>query len=312
MKIHRLAAALLFSLIGFISSAQALEKIPGIAASINPPEGFIPSAQFSGYFNEKSGASIMATEMPSSLGEVQHGFIPDLLTVKGVSILGSEQAEHQGKKLWLYKISQRAGNDVYHKWILLQGDEKGTLMLVGTFRAANDADEGAKIKEALLSIEVQDALRNQVSLDGLSYKIQESESLKITKRMNTALAMTRTGDPFPSESAEPLLVIAPSFGKVETGDLAAFAEKHLKSTASLIEAEVVKGSVKSLKIGGLDAVELQANAEDARNHRPVKVYQAIVVSADGYYVIKGIVKAELSEQFMPEFSRVAHSLTVGQ
>lgn len=70
--------------------------------------------------------------------------------------------------------------------------------------------------------------------------------------------------------------------------------------------------MKSLKIGGLDAVELQANAEDARNHRPVKVYQAIVVSADGYYVIKGIVKAELSEQFMPEFSRVAHSLTVGQ
>ncbi|GKX56627.1 hypothetical protein SOASR030_27390 [Leminorella grimontii] len=312
MKMHRLATALLFSLFGLASGAQAIEKIPGVAASINPPEGFAQSKQFSGYFNEKSGASIMATEMSSPLEEVQHGFIPDLLTVKGVRVLGSEQAERQGKKLWLYKIAQSDGSVDYHKWILLQGDGKGSLMMVGTYQAANESTEGAKIKDALLSLEVQDEARNKVSLDGLSYTVKETENLKITKRMNSALAMTRPGDPFPSESAEPLLVIAPSFNNVEIGDLASFAEKHLKSTSSLIEAEVVKDSVKSLKIGGLDAVELQANAEDARNHKPVKVYQAIIVSSDGYYVIKGIVKSELSEQFLPEFRQIAHGLTVNK
>lgn len=310
MKIYQLLAVFMFPFLGLMNPVAAAEVVPGTSITLEPPIGFSLSKQFTGFVNEQSGATIMINEMPAPLSEIQHTFIPDLLKTKGVILQATEQATSHERKVWLYKIAQNANGVDFSKWILLQGDSKRSVMIVGTYLTSSEKEFGDVIKKSLMSIDVDEEKLNALNLDGLGYSIQESENLKIAKRINNMLALTRPGDPFPASGAEPLMVIAPSYSKTSIGDLVSFSEKHLLGTSSLIEIAVQKDSIKKLDINGNPAVELLADAENQNNHAPVKVYQLIVESNDTYYVIKGIVKVDLSEQYLAEFRKVALSLKI--
>ncbi|MBK5144243.1 hypothetical protein I2494_11020 [Budviciaceae bacterium BWR-B9] len=311
MKMFRLMAAVLLAGCNLLSVAQAAERIPGTSVSIEPPAGFSLSKQFTGYMNETAGASIMVNEMPAPLEEIKHAFIPDLMKTEGVRLLGTEEATSHEGKVWLYKIGQTANNQQFNKWILLQGDSKRSLMLVGTYPAAEEAKLGDAIKRSLISMDLAKEEEGKLNLDALGYSVQESDNLKIIRRVNNMLILSLSGDAAPAAAGvQPMMVIASSYSKVAIGDLVAFSEKHMMNTASLIEIAVQKESIKSVDINGHHGVELLANAENAKNHEPMKVYQLIVESDGTYYVIKGLVKAEQSEQYLPEFRKIAESLKI--
>ncbi|MCD1125360.1 hypothetical protein LPW36_04860 [Jinshanibacter sp. LJY008] len=313
MKMFRLIATVLLTGCTFLSAAQAAERIPGTSVSIEPPAGFSLSKQFTGYMNEVVGASIMVNEMPAPLEEIKHSFIPDLMKTEGVRLLGTEEAVSHEHKVWLYKIGQTANNQQFNKWILLQGDSKRSLMLVGTYPAAEEAKLGDAIKRSLIGMELAQGEEGKLNLDALGYSIQESDNLKIVRRVNNMLILSLPGDAAPAPAAagvQPMMVIASSYSKAAIGDLVAFSEKHMMNTASLIEIAVQKESIKLVDINGHHGVELLANAENAKNHEPMKVYQLIVESDGTYYVIKGLVKAEQSEQYLPEFRKIAESLKI--
>ncbi|AWH89235.1 hypothetical protein HYN51_12160 [Limnobaculum parvum] len=303
--------AVLLAGYGVLSVAQAAERIPGTPVSIEAPAGFSLSKQFTGYMNEAEGASIMVNEMPAPLEEIKHTFIPDLMKTEGVRLLATEEAVSHERKVWLYKIGQTANNQSFNKWILLQGDSKRSLMLVGTYPAAEEAKLGDAIKRSLISMDLAQGEEGKLNLDALGYSIQESDHLKIIRRVSNMLILSLPGEAAPAaEGVQPMMVIASSYSKVAIGDLVAFSEKHMKNTASLIEIAVQKESVKSVDIKGHHGVEMLANAENAKNHEPMKVYQLIVESNGTYYVLKGLVKAEQSEQYIPEFRKIAESLKI--
>lgn len=78
------------TLLTTVSFSQAQETPPqgtlvvGTRVSLAPPVEFIPSAQFPGYQQESTGASIMVTEIPGPFAEVSAGFArPSELAKRG-------------------------------------------------------------------------------------------------------------------------------------------------------------------------------------------------------------------------------------
>ena len=51
----------------------AAERIPGTQVTLAAPEHFMASADFAGYANEQTGASLMVTEIPGPYAEVMKG-----------------------------------------------------------------------------------------------------------------------------------------------------------------------------------------------------------------------------------------------
>jgi hypothetical protein len=74
----------------FALPCLAAERIPGTQVTLNPPEGFTPSAGFFGYANESTGASIMVTEIPGPYADINKGVTAEGLKKQGIELVSSE------------------------------------------------------------------------------------------------------------------------------------------------------------------------------------------------------------------------------
>jgi hypothetical protein len=62
-------------------------------------------------------------------------------------------------------------------------------------------------------------------------------------------------------------------------------------------------------IDGLDGSELLADAQDAGSATPLKVYQVILFDGRSYILMQGVVGAKVADEFLPEFKKMARSLS---
>lgn len=301
---QRLAPAIILCLVsGALPTAQTV-RVPGTSVSLAPPVGFVPSARFPGFERADAQASIMVTEIPGPFAGLTAGMTPSGLASRGMTLLSSTTPAFPGQRALLLHVSQSSGGTDFLKWMLVLGDAKASVMVVGTFAKAAEAELTDAIRAAVLSTRTS-AASPPDHFEGLPFRVSATPALKIAGRMSNMLLLTESGSMKPQGPGAALLAIGSSVAPVAIADLRSFAEARAKQTKQLKGIRVLQQGPTTLD--GSTAHELVAQGTDAETGREVTLYQVLMPDGHGYVLIQGMVASTRAALMIPEFRRVAAS-----
>lgn len=306
LKITSLALIALF-LFAANSLSHAAERIPGTKITLTPPSGFEQASQFPGYMMLETGASIMVSEMAGApVAEVTKDFTKEAFTAQGMNLIEKQTVSIASGNALLIHASQTAHETDFLKWLLIFGDNSETVLITATFPSQHSAALSEQLKAALLSAKQQKGDENDF-YEGLTFKVEEFGDLKIANKMGNNIFLTRNGV-FPQENpADPLVVVGASFTESWSvpGDKTSFAKNRLMQIKTIPSPKTT--SEKQAKIDGLETYIIEAEGKDIDTGQDMYILQGILFTADGYYILQGLVDLSAKPQYAPVFTSVLSS-----
>ena len=284
--------------------AQAI-RVTGTSVALAPPAGFVPSSRFPGFERADLQSAIMVTEIPGPVADVSRGMTPAGLATRGMALISSTTQLVDGRQALLLNVSQTAGGMTVHKWMIVSGDTRTTVMIVGTFPKEHEPQIGGAMKGSLLTARWAAAAAPPDHFEGLSFRVSPTTSLKIAGRMSNMLMLTESGQMGPQGPTAGLLIVGTSLASVDMSDLKAFAVTRASQTKQLKGIRVSDQG--AINIGSEAAYELVAEGTDIVTGRPVTLYQVVVPDPQGYVLMQGMVASTRAAAMVPEFRKVAHT-----
>lgn len=306
-----LRAFLLIVLLVTSGLSQAKESpnqatpIVGTRVSLKPPAGFTPSSQFSGYWLESLGSSIIVTEFPGPFSEVSSGFSkPAELMKRGMSLLNKQEVKINGQRGVLVQVKQNAFGTEYLKWIVIFGDEKESVLVAATFPKEHENDLSERMRASILSAS-WDREKNISPTEGLSFTFSEKGELKLAKRIANLLTFTKSGI-FPSKAVDdPIFIIGQAISKIEVDDVEGFAKSRIGKTASVTGIEIEQSN--TVIIDNLNGYEIVARGKDLDSGQPMVIYQTMLFEGQSYYIMQGLISGKQRQKYLTVFKEMAGS-----
>lgn len=279
--------------------------IPGTRVSLVVPDGFAVAKRFPGLVGEDAVSSVMVTEIPGPVEKIRSGMTEKALAARGAQLLRSEEVTVDGRDGLLVHMGQEAASGTdFRRWIVVFGTADATVMIAASTPRAFEERLGETLRGTLIGAKWNPA----EILDpyaGLGFAVVEAGSLKISHRLPSMISFTRGGTRGELAPDEPLFLAGSSFAPVAVTDLEGFARHRLDEITEFGDPEVL--SERSLTLGGLPAHELVVAARDQKTGRPMRVYQAVVVDGNRFFLMQGLVGAGNAEEFIPQFREIASS-----
>ncbi|MGA9524437.1 MAG: hypothetical protein WBV82_23480 [Myxococcaceae bacterium] len=279
--------------------------VGGTRVKVTPPTGFVTAAQFPGFQENATGASIMVSEMPAPADLTIAGFSKESLLSRGMTLLSSERTNFGAHDGVLLAIAQSAQGIEFHKWIGVFGHRDATALVVATWPASSDAVSRAPLRKAVLSARL-DAAAEPAPVTGPSFELKETGELRIAGRMAGMVTLSLQGKKV-STPSEPIVVAGFAINKADTRNLKTFSEQRLAWTEHIQNIQGVTGRATS--IAGRPAYELTARALDTKTGEPMLVYQVVVPERGSYFLLQGLVGRSDGEKYLPQFKAIAASVT---
>jgi hypothetical protein len=284
--------------------AQAI-RVTGTSVALAPPAGFVPSSRFPGFERADLQSSIMVTEIPGPVADVSRGMTAAGLATRGMTLISSSRPLVDGRQARLLKVSQPAGGMTVHKWMLVSGDARATVMIVGTFPEEYEPQIGAAMKDSLLTARWAVSAAPPDHFEGLPFRVSPTTSLKIAGRMSNMLMLTESGRMGPLGPTAALFVVGASLAPVDLSDLKAFATTRASQTKQLTGLRVSEQGATA--IGNEAAYELVAEGTDIATGRRVTLYQVVLPDPQGYVLMQGLVASTRAATMVPEFRKAAQT-----
>jgi hypothetical protein len=285
-------------------SAQAT-RVAGTSVALAAPPGFAASTRFPGFERADLQSSVMVTEIPGPVSELSRGMTADNLATRGMTLISSTKQVVDGKSVLLLKVSQPANGMTVHKWMMVSGDAKTSVMIVGTFPKEHESQIGDAIKQSLLTARWAAAGAPPDHFEGLPFRVSPTTSLKIAGRMSNMLMLTESGQMGPQGPNAALFLVGTSLAPVDLSDLKAFAITRASQTKQLKGLRVSEQGATA--IANETAYELVAEGTDVATGRPVTLYQLVLPDPQGYVLMQGLVASTRAATMLPEFRRAAQS-----
>lgn len=282
-------------------------RIDGIQITMEPPSFLAPAEQFSGYVDPEYGTAIMVTEIPGPISEAVKGFDAEGLAKQGVSVLSDGMVQLGDETARLMKLKQNAYGAEFFKWLLVFGDDKTSIIIAASFQSAMGEELSEKLKKTILTARWD----RQIDVDffeGLTFKVEETDSLKFANKMGNAVLMTK-GGVFPiADKTAPYTIIATSFStNHKPDDINHFARSRLKSIKNFTDIKVT--NEQELQIANLKGLVLFAEALDSGSKTRKFVHFSILFGEGNYYVIQSVAELDTQAQFKPEFQSLLSSFS---
>lgn len=277
--------------------------IPGTQVELQPPAGFTPSRRFPGFEHLAQGASIMVNEIPTGYAELRAGFTREGLASRGMRLIEMKDVAVAGAPALLLHVAQHADGFDFRKWMLLAPRGNQSVLVVGTFPRTAPASLGEAVRLAVLSTSTTTGQTDPMA--GLPFRVDAGSSLKLAQRMGNMLVLTRSGSMARTSAQEPFYVIGPSVGSAPLDDLQRFAQRRAQQTAEISGLRDMQG--RNLKVDGLDAYEIVADANDLRSGLPLRFYQVVAPDPGGYFIFQGLVGSDSAAEYLAEFRRLTAS-----
>lgn len=286
-------------------SPRQERAIPGTRVSLVPPAGFISAAQFSGFWQESLGSSIIVTEFPGPFSEVSSGFLNTSdLAKRGMALLNKLDVKVNNETGLLLHLRQNASGTEYLKWLLIFGDEKESVMIAATFPKELEGDLSEKMKASVLTAK-WDRERKVAPTEGLNFTFSEKGEIRLAKRIANSLLYTKSGV-FPIKAVDdPLFIIGQALSKVDVADKEQFAKSRLSQTATVGNIEI--GQVSQVTVDNLSGYEIFAKGSDTESGNSMVVYQMVLYEDQSYYIMQGLVSTKLAQTYLPVFKEMARS-----
>lgn len=290
-----------------LQSAQPrLVKVPGAKVSLVPPAGLEPSSQVRGFDDEETGASIEIGEMRGPYSVAAEGFTKEALAAKGMSLLSRKEVSLNGRPGILLHLKQKISSVDVLKWIVITGNEKETIFIVGAFPEKVKARWSSEMEKAVLSARL-DAGSETDPLAGLNFSFNVDPSLKVANPFPNGVTLTGDGN---QQSDGPLLIInSVSSDTIDTividPDVKKFA-RALMQTAQVSDIAIKKQS--DVTIAGLPGNEIVALAKlNAEPNKTVIIYQVLLLDGKNYFLMQGFTSRGEQEKYLEVFARIAQS-----
>jgi hypothetical protein len=284
--------------------AQAI-RVTGTSVALAPPPGFEPSSRFPGFERADLQSSVMVTEVPGPVAEVSRGMTAAGLATRGMTLISSTTQLVDGRQALLLKVSQPAGGMTVHKWMIVSGDAKTTVMIVGTFPKEHEPQLGDAMKDSLLTARWRAAAGPPDHFEGLPFRVSSTTSLKIAGRMSNMLVLSESGEIGPHGPTAAVFVVGTSLAPVDLSDLKAFAVARASQTQQLKGLRV--SEQRATAIGNEAAYELVAEGTDIATGRLVTLYQVVLPDPQGYVLMQGLVASTRADTMVPEFRTAART-----
>jgi hypothetical protein len=292
------------------SFADAPRQAPNSRVAMELPESFAPSDRFSGFVDEKSGASFLVVEMPSvAYDEVKAiGEKNDALAQRGIVETKTTPLPGRSGEYVFITGKQKTAAGEYAKYIMVARDNNLTMMITANVpQNAIDANliSSQQIERAFASASVKAEALKGAELFTLTYLGPFKETLSI---MGNSKVYSLTGKiPEPGTAKptqEPVFVISPSVDKAPLDDLKASATNSFRVIGNLNGHEVK--SEKDITVGGLKGYEIVGEGDDPRTGTRSGLYVVLLSgTAGGYYVMAGLAPADGMPTYLPEFQKIA-------
>ena len=288
-----------------VSPVAAQTRVTGTSVALAPPAGFEPSTRFPGFEHAESQSSILVTELPAPFAEFTRGFTADTLAARGITLISSTKQLVDGRQALLLKASQPADGGTAYKWMIVSGDAKATVMIVGTYPQDYESKIGNALKDALLTTRWSVGSAPPDQFEGLGFRITPTPSLKVAGRITNVLMLTESGQMDVQGPNAAVFIVGTSIGPADLSDIKAFAVTRASQTEELRGLKIYEQ--RAITIGGEAAYELLAEGTDIGSGRRVTLYQVVLPDPQGYVLMQGIVATSRAPTAVPEFSKVAYS-----
>jgi len=270
---------LLLPLISF-SEAVFAEHISGTKVELEPPPGFAPSAQFTGYeYQGDYNASIVVIEMPAPVSEILKGLTAERMAQSGITLLDSSKIKVDNVDSSLLHVSQSSGSQIYMKWILVAGDDKHTTMINGIFPQEQTALLDAPIKRAILSAK-WNADTPQDVFEGLKFRVQPTATLKVTGRIVNYIMLTESGQQANADPNKSMCIVGDNEDSVSLSidQIAEFSRRRLLAMRSIqdIFGDFSEAGDRFIKIDGVESYERLVSGVRRKNGEPSQIYQVVI------------------------------------
>lgn len=286
------------------------QQAPNSRVVLDLPPGYTPSTLFSGFQNDSSGVSFIILEAPvGEYDKMARGFTADELTQRGVTDARKAELARTDPHVYMRAQQTSAAGD-YAKFFVLFRTADQTVLVSVNVPQRSIADGSVKpedIERVLASAKTTEkaAVRDLYSLTYLG-PFKEAGTLVGTSKLYT---LDGRLEPERSGETRSAFMVAPSLDKRPIDDP---EKQSVALLASLPGYKDFKpAEARPINIGGLDGFEVEAEAVDADDGRPIHLYQAMLLGKDGgYFRLIGIATAEDKGRLAAEFPQIAHSFAL--
>ncbi len=303
-----LVALLGMSAPAVVSATQ--QQAPNSRVVLDLPPGYVPSPLFSGFQNDTLGVSFIILEAPvDQYDRLAQGFAPEELAKRGITDVERAALARIDPHVYM-RARQTSAAGTYAKFFVLFRTSDQTILVSVNVPAKAIQDGSVKreeIERILATATTTDkaAVRNLFSLSYLG-PFKEAGTL-----VGTSKVYTLDGRLEPERSGETrsAFMVAPSLDKRRVAEPEKLAVALLASLPGY--KDVKPGEPHDVKIGDLDGVEVGADAVDADDGRPIRLYQTMLLGKDGgYYRLIGIATPQDAARLAPEFPKIAKSFAL--
>ena len=307
------AVAAMFGLYTAATDVQAEPRqAPNSRVALDLGEAFSPSDRFSGFVDEKTGASFVIVEMPASAYEEvkQIADRADALAAQGLR--DPAKAELSGRKgEYVYFTGKQTSLDVnFEKFVLILRENGVTAMITANIpEAALSASTftKAQVEETLAKAVVKDETSKGSELFRLGYLGPFKEAFGL---MGTSKGYSTSGNPpAPGDNRvvkEPTMIVAPSTDNRLVVDPKIAAQRSFESFGGLKESKIE--SEKAITVAGLKGHQIVGSAVEPSSGSRIGIYLLMLAGEPGgYYAIVGTSPIADMPKMLPEFEKVSAS-----
>ena len=292
-------------------SAFAADRVfpRGSRIGLVPPADMDVQRGLTGFRNVRTGASILAIEMPpDAFPSLAATLSDDALKMQGFALKGRDAPTIGSTKAILVTGEQTDNGRTVQKTLLLAADPGMTALVVGQLPQGASPQDLASLEAALKTVAFRSPLTIDEQVASLPFRIGDIAGFRPIRAMaGNSILLTDGPSDVIREAAQPVLIVAQSFGPppaVEQRE--AFARQALISN-NFIKDAVIERSQPFRQAGG-DWHEIVAKAKEMGSGMPVVVMQTIRFDRDGYMRSIGIVRAEDRDGTLPRFRKLVDSI----
>lgn len=279
-------------------------RIDGTKSFLIPPKGFVGATDFQGFQELNSGSSILVAEMPGPYSESINGFDEQGLLAQGIVLKRKDEIMINGNQGFLLTTEQTAFGTDYLKYILVFGDANATYLISG-MSPKDIAEYSIAIRESILSF----AHDPELIVDPLAtvpFSVDtENTKLVFGKNLTGMLLFTVDGK-VPTESTDKTsFVVGRSLGNVQAVDQKLTALNRVNKMP-YTDLKIDESQIKEITIDGVSGYEIAGEALDKPNGTKMLVYQVMLFTDNGYYILVGTSKSDYQENLVL-FKKVART-----
>lgn len=302
----------LLACLGPVPASAADERVypPGSRIGLVPPAEMSLARGISGFRNPKTGAAILAVEMPAdAYPGLAASFSDAALKAQGFSLKARDALPIGSGSAILITGDQAEAGRAVPKTVLLASDPTMTALVIGQLPPGSSAADVEAITTALRTVSLRPPLGLDEQMEALPFRLGDRAGFRPVRAMaGNSLLLTDGPNDAVRDASQPMLIVAESMSPPPPAAAReAFARQTLAANTFIKDARIERSQ--GFRQRGSDWHEIVALATDMNSGAAITVMQTIRFEPDGYIRAVGIVREDQRQAVLPRFRQVVDSVS---